>query len=293
MGIGDWTRSVRSVVARVFPQPEQRAQLLEVPVKTRLPLDEYVDAMPSAQNAIDLVPGWNHMFPPEVGVTAGAAKLYADARIIWALEQFGSISGRRILELGPLEASHTYMLHRQGPAVIHAVEANKLSFMRCLIAKNLLRLDSAQFMLGDFEKWLEASPGQYDLVVASGVLYHMPDPVRLIELISQRSDALYLWTHFYGDAEMPEGDTRRLAFSGEVAIRPFNGLDIRLHKRSYHGAWKDKSFCGGIYDEHSWLEKEQLFALLKKVGYDDIQAAHESTANPHGPCISIFARRGQ
>jgi hypothetical protein len=165
--------------------------------------------------------------------------------------------------------------------------------VRCLITKNLLRLDSARFMLGDFEKWLEASSDQYDLIVASGVLYHMADPVRLIELMSQRSDALYLWTHFYDEIEMPEGDTRRLAFSGDVVTRPFNGLDIRLHRRSYHGAWRDKSFCGGIYDEHSWMEKEQIFALLKNVGYQDLRVAHESTANPHGPCLSIFARRGR
>jgi hypothetical protein len=256
-------------------------------------LDEYVDSMPSAQHAVDLVSGWNHMLPPEAGATAGKVKMYADSRIVWALEQFGSIAGKRVLELGPLEASHTYMLHRQGPAVIDAIEANKLSFMRCLIAKNLLGLDSARFMLGDFEKWLETSSERYDLIVASGVLYHMADPVRLIELMSQRSDALYFWTHFFDASEMPEGDGRRLAFSGDITSRPFKDLDIRLHKRSYHGAWKDKSFCGGIYDEHFWLEKEQIFALLRSVGYQDIRVAHESIANPNGPSLSIFARRMQ
>jgi hypothetical protein len=289
MGIGGWTRSIQSLIARVFPPGQVPPAAASI--ATSGALDEYVSSMPSAQNAVDLVPGWNHMFPPEVGVTAGSAKLYADPRIIWALEQFGSISGRRILELGPLEASHTYMLHRQGPALIDSIEANKLAFMRCLIAKNLLKLDSARFMLGDFEKWLEATSERYDLIIASGVLYHMDDPVRLIELMSQRSDALYLWTHFYGEAEMPPGDTRRLAFSGDVATQSFKGLDVRLHKRSYHDAWKDKSFCGGIYDEHSWLEKEHIFAVLKSVGYQDLRIAHESTSNPNGPSISIFARR--
>ncbi|HTR86444.1 MAG TPA: class I SAM-dependent methyltransferase [Reyranella sp.] len=273
----------RSLIARVF---RVRQAVPPPPV-----LDEYVDSFPSPQNAIDLVHGWNHMLPPEIGVTAGAAKLYADGRIVWALEQFGNISGRRILELGPLEASHTYMLHRQGPALIHAIEANKLAFMRCLIAKNLLQLDSAYFMLGDFEKWLEGTPEHYDLIIASGVLYHMADPVRLIELASQRSDSLYLWTHFFAEEEMPKGDARRQAFSEEVAIRPFKGLDIRLHKRGYHGAWRDKSFCGGIHDEHCWMEKDQILAVLKAAGYQDIRLAHESKANPNGPSISIFARR--
>lgn len=291
MAIGAWTRSIRSVVARVYSPPGQTAPEKAAPTGTSLPLDEYVDSLPSAQNAVDLVPGWNHMLPPEAGATAGKVKMYTDDRIVWALEQFGSIFGKTVLELGPLEAAHTYMLHRQGPALIDAIEANKLSFMRCLIAKNLLGLDSARFMLGDFEKWLEASPRRYDLIVACGVLYHMADPVRLIELMSQRSAALYLWTHYFDPVEMPDGDSRRLAFSGEVSQRPFNGLDIRLHKRSYHGAWRDKSFCGGIFDEHCWLEKEQILALLKSVGYQDIRTAHDSTDHPNGPCLSIFARR--
>ena len=157
MDAGGWKGSIRSALARIFPALEQPVETEGTQIETSLLLDEYVDVMPSPQNAVDLVPGWKHALPREIDVSAGSLKMYSDPRVTWALEQFGSISGRRILELGPLEASHTYMLHKQGPAVIHAIEANKLSFMRCLIAKNLLGLDSAQFMLGDFHKWLEAS----------------------------------------------------------------------------------------------------------------------------------------
>lgn len=288
---GGWRDSLRLAIARLALGREKVAKAMAAPNETSLPLDEYVDAVPSSQNAIDLVPGWNHALPPEADVRAGAIKLYADPRITWALEQYGDIGGKRILELGPLEAAHTYMLDQQRPALIHAVEANKLSFMRCLIAKNLLGLTSARFLLGDFHKWLEACPERYDLIVASGVLYHMIDPVRLLELMSQRSDALYLWTHYYGEAEMPEGDSRRLAFSGKVPTRLFRGLDVNLHRRSYHGAWRAKSFCGGMYDEHSWMEKDQIVAVLKLLGYDDVRTAQDNWASPNGPSISIFARR--
>jgi hypothetical protein len=254
-------------------------------------VDGYTTSVPRPQNEIDLIPGWNHALPPEVGASAGPISLFKDARIEWALEQFGSIAGRRVLELGPLEASHTYMLHMQRPALIRAIESNKLAFMRCLVVKNLLDLDAAHFMLGDFQKWLEISNERYDLIVASGVLYHLADPVRLIELMSARSDALYIWSHYFNNAEMPEGDVRRLPFSGEVQARQFEDLSIRLHKRSYHGAWKDKAFCGGIYDEHSWMEKEQILTLLERVGYNDIRTTHEAPDHPNGPALSIFARR--
>ena len=289
-GFGDWRNAIRSAVAHILPR-KRAAHNVSGRIETTLPLDEYVASMPMPQNAIDIVPGWNHALPPEAGVVAGRSKLYADPRITWALEQFGSIAGRRVLELGPLEGVHTYMLHNQSPAVIHAIEANKLSFMRCLVTKNLLGLDSASFMLGDFRLWLENSGEHYDLIVASGVLYHMTDPVRLIELMSRHCDALYLWTHYFDEAEMPEGDARRQAFSGAIASRPFHDLMIHLHQRSYHGAWRDKAFCGGIYDDHSWMEKDQILAVLDRLGYSDIRTAHEITGNPNGPCISIFARR--
>jgi hypothetical protein len=257
------------VVLRKRPQAEEQVQVEAASVMSTL--DEYVDSMPCAQNAVNLIPGWNHALPPEVGAVAGTSALYEDARIDWCLEQFGNISGRRVLELGPLEASHTYMLNRHAPERIDAIEANKLSFLRCLIVKDLLSLDRARFMIGDFEKWLERSGQRYDLIVASGVLYHMADPVRLLELASGCSDAIFLWTHYFSEEAMPENDSRRGAMTGKVDIRPFKGVDIRLHKRSYHGAWRDKAFCGGIYDQHSWMEKSQILEILSLLGFEDIR----------------------
>jgi hypothetical protein len=254
-------------------------------------LDEYVVGMPSAQNAIDVLPGWNQALPPDLGVTAGRAAFYNDPRILWALEQFGPIENRKILELGPLEGAHTSMLERRAPAVLHAIEANKLSFLRCLVVKEILDLKTAKFFLGDFMEWLENRPERYDFIVASGVFYHMTNPVRLLELISQRSDAFYLWTHYASDEAMPVGDPRRCAFVGPVHAQECLGLQVRLHQRTYHGAWKSKSFCGGMHDLHWWVEKEDIIALIHALGFADIRIAHDEPEHQNGPSFSIFARR--
>jgi hypothetical protein len=260
-------------------------------METGVVLDEYVVGMPSIQNALHALPGWNHALPPEIGVTGGRGAFYADPRIAWAVEQFGSIEGRRILELGPLEASHTYMLELQQPAVIHAIEANKLAFLRCLVVKEVLGLKIAKFFLGDFAEWLEKTPEPYDLVVASGVLYHMQDPVRLIELIAQRTDAFYLWTHYASDPAMPIGDPRRSVFVGSPEVQERHGLAIRVHRRSYHGAWRNKSFCGGMHDLHRWIEKDDIIALIRALGFADVRIAHDEPAHQNGPSFSVFARR--
>jgi len=254
-------------------------------------LDEYVAGMPSAQNAVDCLGGWNTALPPEIGVQAGHAALYNDPRILWAIGKFGSLAGKRVLELGPLEASHTYMLEQRRPMVLHAVEANKLSFLRCLIVKELLGLRAARFYLGDFAEWLRQPGERYDFIIGSGVLYHMADPIELLELIAARADAFFLWTHYASETAMAEGDPRRSAFVGDVEVVSRRGVDIRLYGRSYWGAWKNKAFCGGMHDLHRWIERDDILAFIRALGFDEIDIAFDDPAHQNGPSFAIFARR--
>lgn len=249
--------------------------------------------MPSAQNAVDVLAGWNHALPESVGALAGAGHFHDDPRILWALEQFGSIEGKRVLELGPLEAAHTTLIDRREPAVLHAVEANKLAFLRCLIVKELLDLKHAKFFLGDFTKWLELGTHRYDLVLASGVLYHMQDPVHLLELISRSTNALYIWTHYYDTRAMPVHDLRHTPFVGDPDVQLVNGIPVHLYTRSYHGAWQSKSFCGGIHDLHRWIARDDILSLIRSFGFDDVRIAHEEPNHQNGPSFSIFAKRSQ
>lgn len=65
--------------------------------------DQYEMRKPAAQNAIDALEGWNSAFPGELGLTAGTIPLFADDRIHKVLQSYGSIEGKKILEVGPLE----------------------------------------------------------------------------------------------------------------------------------------------------------------------------------------------
>lgn len=254
-------------------------------------LDQYVTGARCAQNAVDALAGWNHALPPHAGAEAGTGFFYHDGRILWALQQFGPLAGKSVLEIGPLEASHTYLIEKHGPALLHAVEANKLSFLRCLVVKELLQLNIARFFLGDCQAWLEESAQRYDFIIASGVLYHMMDPVRFIELMSARTDAIFLWTHYADEIQMPKGDPRRSAFIGEMEMEVHHGIPVRSHLRSYHGAWVDKSFCGGIHDMHRWLERDDILALLRALDFDDVRVWSEEPDHPNGPAFCVYAQR--
>lgn len=268
--------------------PERREVLGQ---RTTL-LAEYVTTVPTPQNAVDCVPGWNTPLPPEANAVAGTGFHYFnDPRIYWAAMLHGALTGARVLELGPLEASHTIMLHRLGAASIDAVEANRLAFLRCLIVKELVGLPNAHFHLGDFVAWVDAAPKRYDLVIASGVLYHLADPITFIETLARRTDALYIWTHYLDDTAMPDGDPRRGALVGEVRTTIRHGLPIRTIQRSYHQSWTSAAFCGGVSDDHVWIYRDDLLKLLAAVGLDDIHVEHDEPAHANGPACSIYARR--
>lgn len=254
-------------------------------------LDEYVVKLPSAANAIAALPGWNQVFPDGFDGKTNPGGLFADTRIAWALEQFGSLASARILELGPLEGGHTYMFEQAGAESILAIEANKLCFLRSLVVKEIVGLKRAHFMLGDFQTWLENTDERYDLIVASGVLYHMQDPLRLLESIAARTDAFFLWTHYVSEEAMPQHDPRRVAFLGGEETCSFHGVPVRLYRRSYHGAWRDKSFCGGTHDIHRWIERDDMIAAIRALGFSDIRIAHDEWDRPNGPAFSLFARR--
>ncbi|TWD44776.1 hypothetical protein FB480_1225 [Agrobacterium vitis] len=252
---------------------------------------QYEMRLPQHQNAIDALPGWNSSFPQELNLTAGTIPLFADGRIFKVLDAFGSIEGKNILEVGPLEGMHTYILNQRNPASIDAIEANKQCFMRCLVTKEILKLDRAAFYLGDIQNWLQASDRLYDLTLASGVLYHMPDPGEFLRRLSARSQSLFLWTHYYDERVMPKADVRHTPFSGNMDVRTIAGMDVRYFERSYQFANMSASFCGGMNDRHYWMHREDILKLLAHLGYDDIVVQDEEPLHTGGPCFSVFARR--
>ena len=160
---------------------------------------------PSPANAVDVfADGWASNLPEINGVAlkAGSAKLFDDERIRWANEGVGGFHGMKVLELGPLEGGHSYMLQEMGADSILAIEANSRQFLKCLIVKELYRLDKCEFLLGDFVKYMESAPEKFDFCLASGVLYHMEKPIELISLISRITDRTLIWTQYYDHAKV-------------------------------------------------------------------------------------------
>lgn len=256
-------------------------------------LDHYITGAPSAQNALDIFAGeWSSKFPENLKLMTlpGFAPLFEDFRITWANTLFDGFADKKVLELGPLELGHSYMLHQLKAQRIDCIEANTRAYLKCLIVKELLSVDRVHLMLGDFVEHLRQTSESYDWVVASGVLYHMKDPLELLELISHRATRILLWTHYYDEDSVVSSEKLARKFGPpELVVR--NGVEVQIARYEYQEALNWSGFCGGSAEYSMWVAKDSLIKYLGALGYDDIEIGEDNKEHPNGPAILLCARK--
>ena len=255
-------------------------------------LAEFLTESAEEQNAFDIFSkSWSTIF--EGIKTGGTANLADDVRIKWLLSKV-NVKGMDVLELGPLEAGHTYMLEKAGASVL-AIEANKGAFLRSLIVKNYLGL-SSKFLLGDFEK-TEFSAGKFDLVMASGVLYHMRDPVGFLKKFGGITSNLFIWTHYF------EPDLGKWNKNLDGAIRggkwdidnpsviDIGHVKVRMVKQHYKESLGWSGFCGGTDTYSSWIYRQDLLSVLDFLGFKKIEISFDDVEHQNGPALCILAQK--
>lgn len=252
----------------------------------------YLTASPSAQHQLDLFRGeWTSAVPvPGEETISGAREdLFDDPRIAWMIERLRPNDRWRILELGPLEGGHTAMLERAGTTDIVAVEAHERAFLRCLVVKNLLGL-RARFLLGDFVAYLRHTDERFDLCVASGVLYHMAEPLQLLQLIAARCRRVFLWTHHYDGTVMARRPDVAARFSGTARLE-HAGIACTGYRYEYREGRDLPSFCGGPLPHSHWITRDAMLGALRGFGYTHIEVAFDEPDRDHGPALAVLAWR--
>ena len=248
-------------------------------------LDTYDLRLPLHGNGLDLFKTqWTSKIP---GYDFGYADHFDDHRILWLERQCGGFTSKRILELGPMDGAHTHALATRGGEVT-AIEASTRSYLRCLVMKEVLNFD-AKYLLGDFRLYLEQCPS-FDLVVASGVLYHMNDPFDLLQKLSRASDRLFLWTHYYDpDVVMANPQiASHLSDRSETVERM--GLRLDYWPYHYNAALERDDFSGGSTSSVRWMTQEGIFAVLSRFGYE-VTVYQDHKTHPSGAAMSLYARR--
>lgn len=257
---------------------------------------QHITALPDPQNALDILQGeWRSKLPaPLTHLQAGDLALFEDNRIMWLIERIGGVDGLSVLELGPLEGAHTYMLEAAGAAQITAIEANTTAYLKCLIVKELLGMTRASFLCGDFMGYLRAeTAANFDLGVASGVLYHMQNPAELLTLLANHCNRhLFLWTHYYDESLIARNPAAARKTKQKTATTyTYEGFEHTLYRYEYQEGRYMLGFSGAGTAYTNWMSRTDIIRCLNYVGFGQIQTAFEEPNHKHGPAFALIASR--
>ena len=244
--------------------------------------------VPAHQNALDLFPGsWVSKFPSCSGLTGGEAAHFDDGRVTWAASVMGGLNGLSILELGPFEGYNTYQFQSFGASSVIAVEASHVNFLKCLVVKNIFGL-TGTFLLGDCQEYLENVKTKFDICWASGILYHMIEPIKLLQGIRRVASSAFIWTQYYDEAKLSAiGGLGAFDASLDKLVL-FEGREIRLHHRSYMSS--GMIFSGGQDAFAYWMTRDDIMFVLDCLGFHNIVIGFDNPDHVHGPAMFFLAK---
>jgi len=191
-----------------------------------------------------------------------------DVRIDQFFQHFPNV--QTILELGSLEGGHAFRLAKH-PTVkrVLGIEGRQANVDKARFVQELLGISNVEFTCVNLENADLLAFGQFDAVFCVGLLYHLPEPWRLIDQISQVSTNLFIWTHYAEKDRANEtiNGFRGLIYQEEGLTDPLSGLSPR-------------SF---------WPTLQSLEDMLKVCGFTTIHVVEEHPEHIHGPCITLAA----
>ncbi len=255
--------------------------------------NKYSLKSPGIQNALDIFKDeWISKLPGDYGqFRAGEnTTLFDDPRLIWGIGVFGGVKNSKILELGPLEGAHTYMLQDHGASEIISIEANHRAFLRCLIIKEIFDLHHAKFQCGDFLEYLREEPDCFDLCIASGVLYHLQNPAELISLLSKVSSKVLIWTHYFEPAIISKNPALEAKFLPSQQLE-YGGFTYTGHAYQYQGEREKLGFCGGGLEFAHWISRQDLMDSLQFFGWRNVIIKDDDPYHQNGPAITLAAMK--
>ena len=145
-----------------------------------------------AEQLIASIPHWHHTFEIVPGVVTPGT--YNPTFMLEKLRLEDDLSGQRVLDVGTSDGFFALNMRRRGAEVV-AVDYRPKSLHGFGVMERLSGLDfdyrQANLYSIDPETW-----GTFDIVIFLGVLYHLPDMLRALNILrSVCSGRLFLETH--------------------------------------------------------------------------------------------------
>lgn len=221
------------------------------------------DLLPFTTHRIEVAPG---IYTCTVGVDA-----VNDMRTHLVVEACGgSLDGRTVVDLGCLEGGFTLAFAARGAKRAVGIEAREISVQRADLARELLGMDVAEFVVADIKTEL-ARRDPFDVVFAAGILYHVADPAGLLKTMRTSCTHMALIdTHIASVEEASHGCspvTERI--SGEMTYR---GRIFPEYAPSASDDEKEELLWAAYSDVDSfWPLEDDLVRMITDAGFARVE----------------------
>jgi SAM-dependent methyltransferase len=212
---------------------------------------------------------WVYQFEVGAEVYGGGISATGDVRV----ERFLRYAGNpeTILELGALEGAHSFIFAKHpGVKRVVALEGRETNLRKARFVQELLKIRSVEFAQANLEHADLSRFGTFDAIFCCGLLYHLPEPGKLLEQLPGIAPVVFIWTQYAREEE-----------ARDIG----NGLRGKIHVEG--GADEPLS---GMSATATWLTLPSLRDLLKASGYKSVGVLHDDPAHPNGPAVTIGAR---
>jgi len=229
-------------------------------------------------NGFEIYKHWHSTFPFEhLCLGLNNSWFFSPEHRIGALAEKVDLKDFRVLELGCLEGAHSFMFQALGAKEVVTIEGRRDNFLKGLIVKNAFNLDKCKFLFGDVNEILPFLNDHFDVCVASGILYHLLDPVSVIHRLGELTNNLFVWTHYATADQPPRLRLSELNHKGHCYRGKYVGEDTR-------------HFLSGLQRQSFWMLEDDLLAAVKHAGFGEIDVI-EKEDHEHGPAITFLARK--
>lgn len=186
-------------------------------------------------------------------------------KIIQAVADFGleDYQGLTVLDLGTQEGVHALEFARRG-AIVTAIEGRLLNFMKLKLAKDGNRFDNLTVLQADVRDLNFVEIGKFDVIICSGILYHLPKRTQanlLLGMARNCKSLLIIDTHV--------GLQRSSSFEQEGQM--YYGDEATEYNPDQTNDDFELSLGSSIDNEPSFqISRESLVNLMVKSGFSSV-----------------------
>jgi hypothetical protein len=211
---------------------------------------------------------WIYQFQIDGQTYGGGISAVGDERV----ERFfrHAPNPETILELGALEGAQSFILaEHPGVKRVVALEGREANLRKARFVQERLQIRNVEFAQANLEHADLRAFGNFDAIFCCGLLYHLPEPWKLIEQCPAIAPYLFIWTQYAMEHE-----------ARDVG----NGLRGKTH---IEGGPDEP--LSGMSETAIWLTQDSLRTMLAKSGYQKIEFLYDNPAHTNGPAITIGA----